>query len=812
MTLPLAGTVSDPYVASGTQSDFSFPYRFFTDADLQVLVYTDGVPTIKTLNVDYTVTGANLPEGGTVSFVTPPVEDTVVVIRRLTVLEQAYSYITGGNFPAVSHELLMDRFIGICQELQGQIDRTLILPLRTSYTGAVPDLTTNGFLRNTAGVLTWDDTLDPIFSSDEDTFIVGKSTGCDTLAEALTTIGSTVATLVLSPGQHIATGLTIPSTLHLKVLNGAEITYGNSNFTVNGFLSAGSYKIFYPFGTGQLVWNSPTILLAKWMMLLDGTDEATEFNAAMQALVNGGGGQMYLMGNLGYNADIYLREGVEILTAGPELTILTPLGDVSLTTTEDINGALATSRRYALIGSCTIDMSTLALDSTGFKVQHELNDCDIGLLVVEGKADQFQRGFHFAQATGTKMYNNRIELLLKDCASYDGAFHVEILSGESTCFNMNRVRLQLSGTYWLGLNHEAGHRNVYDVYLASQPQSPVLSNGSGGRGLWSKWGNEIQPIGDTESHYDNVVLGWFGELSAEIGAVTYKMGATHNDPIFLHCQTITAPSVVLELDYTFLFAATQTAGTTCTIVGDQTADFKNGHKIGIRESDAWKYGTLSIDSTYDGGSGLTTLTFNEAGILTANLEAIIRCVDYDSWHKSSIAIDNKAESYRNGLTVNNLTVNSVANVPVLFANSCTQTSQAGVGVADVAASILNMPASWFAVGKTFRITVIGTKSGANAAMKVHLYLRNGIVLTLTAGDAAAGDWMTTFWITEHTGTSNQKIGGKLEVTGKTPIIDSAAGTKAITAQPTPIKVQIESQNAGDTVTVEQTYIEGWKLV
>jgi len=148
-------------------------------------------------------------------------------------------------------------------------------------------------------------------------------------------------------------------------------------------------------------------------------------------------------------------------------------------------------------------------------------------------------------------------------------------------------------------------------------------------------------------------------------------------------------------------------------------------------------------------------------------------------------------------------------VPLAIAQSATQTSQAGAGTADVTGSDLTMASGWFSAGKTLKYTITGTKTGANAAMIVHLYLLDATVISLTASDAAAGDWTATFIVHEYTDTAHQKITGILNVNGKVSVVDYATATKDMAAGATTIKAQIQSQNAGDTVTTEYVNIEHW---
>lgn len=148
-------------------------------------------------------------------------------------------------------------------------------------------------------------------------------------------------------------------------------------------------------------------------------------------------------------------------------------------------------------------------------------------------------------------------------------------------------------------------------------------------------------------------------------------------------------------------------------------------------------------------------------------------------------------------------------MPLCIGQGATQTSQAGVGTADVTGSSISMASGWFSATKTLKYTLTGTKTGANAAMIVHLYLLDAAVMSLTDSSAVAGDWTATFILHEYTGTANQKITGTLQVAGKVSVVDYAAATKDMAAGATTVKCQIQSQNAGDTVTNEYVNIEHW---
>ena len=75
---------------TGAQTLFIVPFKFFADADLIVHLIVDStqVPTLQVITTNYTVSGAGLESGGTVTFgVAPPVGTTVRIDRFVIPLQ-----------------------------------------------------------------------------------------------------------------------------------------------------------------------------------------------------------------------------------------------------------------------------------------------------------------------------------------------------------------------------------------------------------------------------------------------------------------------------------------------------------------------------------------------------------------------------------------------------------------------------------------------------------------------------------------------------------------------------------------------------
>ena len=97
--------------------------KIFANTDLAV--YFDGV--LMTLTTDYTVTGVGVDAGGTVVPVLDWTGVDVQIFKRLP-QNQASKYTALGELPAGTLEANLDRLAWIAQDLQEQLDRSLVLP------------------------------------------------------------------------------------------------------------------------------------------------------------------------------------------------------------------------------------------------------------------------------------------------------------------------------------------------------------------------------------------------------------------------------------------------------------------------------------------------------------------------------------------------------------------------------------------------------------------------------------------------------------------------------------------------------------
>lgn len=113
--------------ATGNGVTTAFAFNFYAAAAADLLVEIDGVA--KTLNVDYTVTGAGNQAGGTVTFTAPPASGAPVVISRQTSESRSTDYQTAGDFRAnPTVNLDFDRPWLRLQEISAKLLRGIFAP------------------------------------------------------------------------------------------------------------------------------------------------------------------------------------------------------------------------------------------------------------------------------------------------------------------------------------------------------------------------------------------------------------------------------------------------------------------------------------------------------------------------------------------------------------------------------------------------------------------------------------------------------------------------------------------------------------
>ncbi len=117
------------YAGNGSTTAFSFPYLFFATDDLTVILVVDstGVETTQTITTHYTVAGAGVAAGGTVTMVTAPATGETLVIIREEQFTQGLDLVENDPFPSDLVEQQLDTLTMLTQQLNTEVARSLRL-------------------------------------------------------------------------------------------------------------------------------------------------------------------------------------------------------------------------------------------------------------------------------------------------------------------------------------------------------------------------------------------------------------------------------------------------------------------------------------------------------------------------------------------------------------------------------------------------------------------------------------------------------------------------------------------------------------
>lgn len=119
------------YVATSSQTAFTYPFPIFEDADL--LVYVND--TLMTLTTDYTVSGEGGDNGGTVTFVTGRTAGQVITIARDVAMERTTDFAQNGPRRSADINDELDRMTMYMQQLKRDLNRAVRIALTNAQDG-----------------------------------------------------------------------------------------------------------------------------------------------------------------------------------------------------------------------------------------------------------------------------------------------------------------------------------------------------------------------------------------------------------------------------------------------------------------------------------------------------------------------------------------------------------------------------------------------------------------------------------------------------------------------------------------------------
>lgn len=194
MALNEVDPAADRSTANGVTTVFPYTFEIATKNDIEVLVGT----TVKTVDVDYTVSGVGDSGGGNITFVSAPANNSVVTRLRKQPAIQSSTYTANEGFPHSRVEADYDKIWMAIQQMREQLHRAMLLPKSSALVDQGMDVPTVGsFARGkSGGGIDWA-TVVAAGSISTPVAVNEGGTGATTAAGARTNLGITTLTEVL---------------------------------------------------------------------------------------------------------------------------------------------------------------------------------------------------------------------------------------------------------------------------------------------------------------------------------------------------------------------------------------------------------------------------------------------------------------------------------------------------------------------------------------------------------------------------------------------------------------------------------------
>jgi hypothetical protein len=191
---------------NGTTTAFTFPYLFFAEDDLTVILVVDStnVETTQTITTHYTVTGEGVAAGGTVTMVTAPAVGETLVVLRNEQFTQGLDLVENDPFPSDLVEKQFDILTMLTQRLKDLSDRSVKLS-DGDTSGA--DLTLALPTANT--VLQWDAAGTAMKVGPTATDVSAAATNATNAATSATAAAASATTAAASATTALAAKITI---------------------------------------------------------------------------------------------------------------------------------------------------------------------------------------------------------------------------------------------------------------------------------------------------------------------------------------------------------------------------------------------------------------------------------------------------------------------------------------------------------------------------------------------------------------------------------------------------------------------------
>ena len=209
---------------NGVTTVFPYGFKIISEADIEVTV--DGV--VKTLNVDYTVSGVGNEAGGNVTMTAAPANLASVVRRRNMALVRTTDYQDQGEMPAATLDNDFDSAVLMIQQVDEQIGRAVTVPAGVSgFDGQLPDPVSSMFLRINSAADGFDLVSEVTPGALTVTPFIETLLNDTDATAARVTLGAQVAGSYQAAGSYAASGANNDITSLSALTNGIVGTSGN---------------------------------------------------------------------------------------------------------------------------------------------------------------------------------------------------------------------------------------------------------------------------------------------------------------------------------------------------------------------------------------------------------------------------------------------------------------------------------------------------------------------------------------------------------------------------------------------------------
>ncbi len=335
---------------------------------------------------------------------------------------------------------------------------------------------------------------------------------------AVTAIGSTQTTLVVSDAQTLAGNIIFPTTLTLKVPKGGSIVKASTyTATINGPLEAGPYQVFSGFAAGNVTFGAGAVkeVYAEWWGAKgDGIlDSSAAMNLAI-ASISGNGGKVrlgsgtFLWSNTASYATNTTRvPGIQIEGAGMYTTI--------------IDNRVANGYAFSFNGRTEYLVATL-------KYQMGSGISNLAITTLAGTKPVVSSGIFF-----DCQYNFSIKNVMITELTGNGIVNTVYMNGVSSDYGptigveLNHIYIEACDGWGITNFGVLAATNYYDPVLVNAHDLNITACGQGGwRAILQ--GSTIQNcVFGTNGYYNASSLG-SGILFDKGGGISLEVGVYEN--------------------------------------------------------------------------------------------------------------------------------------------------------------------------------------------------------------------------------------------------------------------------------------------